>query len=96
MENELKIKDFFEFYSFASNNILKEHEEVSKFITIMDSVSKSCGCVRGVLHERAKGSYERMLPFLEVDCQDFFLKYKEDNNFSKILFFSDEQLLLSV
>jgi hypothetical protein len=95
MENNLEIKSFEEFYSFVKE-VEMNHEEVNKFITIMDAVPRSCGCVRGALHERAKALYERILPILEADSQDFLNKVKQTKQINKILFFSDGNLLLSV
>lgn len=95
--NNLIIEGYDFFYNLVKGEkTLREESEVDNFAKIMDSIPKSCGCIRGALRESASASYSQMLPVLHARNSPFFEAVKKMKNVENLIFKEGDLILLQV
>lgn len=95
--DKLIIENWEAYYELVKDNAeLKTQEEILRFVELVDSIPRACGCSRGALRESAQALYARMLPILEARDANMFNTVKQAKNVSKITFKDGDVMLLEV
>jgi hypothetical protein len=86
------------FYDFLKQypDIATNREELGGLVAVMDSIPRSCGCVRGQLNERAMNAYAQMLPIVQVKYPEVFTEIKNVTQTERIIFKEKDVVLLDV
>jgi len=96
-ESVYEIKSYQSFYLLVKDKPeLKTEKEIVSLVQIMDSIPKSCGCVRGALNESANGTYSHMLPMIQARNPAYFDLLKQHLKVSKLIFKEGPLVLLIV
>lgn len=98
MGDVITFSNFQAFYDLLAKHpsLYTDKEEITSFVSFVESIPKQCGCVRGTLNERAKDMYGKVLPIIQAKYPEVFSQIKTIVNLQKIIFTDDTLLLLEV